>query len=222
MRLVNGQWRYSDAAIVDADFKGPGPDLKPSGSPIKTHDVTPKAGAADFDVRTGKRFEPAALEARRSGGKLSFNWYRTSVTIPDRVGTFATAGSTVVFEIVVDDYAEVWVEGRLPRVLGQTGGAVIKGFNAPNRVVLTTDARPSQTIQLAVFGVNGPLADPPSNFIWVRSATLDFFMPGATTGPATAAQVTRLDPAIDAIVPPGVVSVKWWKSVSASSSGAAH
>ena len=44
IRLVNGQWRYSDTAIIDADFNAPGPDLKPSGQPIKTYDLTPKAG----------------------------------------------------------------------------------------------------------------------------------------------------------------------------------
>ena len=69
------------------------------------------------------------------------------------------AGSTVVFELVIDDYAEVWVDGRLPLVLGETGGQLIKGFNAPNRVVLTRDARPGQRIQLAIFGVNGPISD---------------------------------------------------------------
>lgn len=208
VRLVNGQWRYSDAAIVDAGFKAPGPDHKPSGSPIRTHDITPRAGAMNFDDSRWQVIAPEALEARRSTGKLAFNWYRTSITIPERVGAFPTAGSTVVFEIVVDDYAEVWVDGRLPRVLGQTGGALIKGFNAPNRVVLTTDAQPGQTIQLAIFGVNGPLADPPPNFIWVRSATLDFFTPGATTGTATPAQVTRRDASIDAIVPPGATIEK--------------
>jgi gluconolactonase len=202
VRLVKGQWRYSDTAIIEADFNAPGPDLKPSGRPIKTYDFTPKAGAADFDDSGWQAIEPAALETRRSTGKLCFNWYRTAVTIPQRVGTFSTAGSTVVLEIVVDDYAEVWVDGHLPRVLGQTGGALIKGFNAPNRVVLTTDAQPGQTIHLAIFGVNGPLADPPSNFIWVRSATLDFFKPGATTGSPTPTQVIRRDPSLDAIVPP--------------------
>jgi gluconolactonase len=203
VRLVKGQWRYSDTAIIEADFNAPGLDLKPSGGPIKTYDFTPKAGAADFDDSAWQAIEPAALETRRSTGRLCFNWYRTTVTIPDRVGTFSTHGSTVVFEIVVDDYAEVWVDGKLPRLLGQTGGALIKGFNAPNRVVLTTNAQPGQTIQLAIFGINGPLADPPSNFIWVRSATLDFFPPGAMTGSTTPAQVTRLDPALDAIVPSG-------------------
>jgi gluconolactonase len=198
--LVNAAWRYSDAVIVDAEFKTPGPDLRPSGTSIRTRDLVPKAGAAGFDDSRWPVIDPAALEARRSNGKLSFNWYRTAVTIPDRVAGFDTAGSTIVFEIVVDDYAEVWVDGKLPRVLGQTGGGLIKGFNAPNRVVLTANGRPGQTFQLAVLGANGPLADPPSNFIWVRSATLDFYKAGATRGSMTAARVTRVDPAIDAIV----------------------
>jgi gluconolactonase len=201
VRLVHGQWRYSDTTIVETGFNAPGPDLKPSGKPITTYDVSPRAGAADFDDSRWQTIDPAALEARRSTGKLSFNWYRTSVTIPERVGAFSTAGAAVVFEIVVDDYAEVWVDGKLPRVLGQTGGALIKGFNAPNRIVLTNSAQPGQTIQLAIFGINGPIADPPSNFIWVRSATLEFYKAGATAGPMTPARVTRLDPALDAIVP---------------------
>jgi gluconolactonase len=208
VRAVNGQWRYSDTSIVEADFNGPGPDLKPSGKAVRTHDYAPKAGAADFDDSKWEILDPAALEARRSTGKLCFNWYRTSVTIPARVGGFETSGSTIVFEIVVDDYAEVWVDGKLPRVLGQTGGALVKGFNAPNRVVLTTDGRPGQTFQLAIFGANGPLSDLPSNFIWVRSATLDFFKPGATSGSQAVAQVRRLDPAIDAIVPKGTTIEK--------------
>jgi gluconolactonase len=201
VRLVKGQWRYSDTAIVEATNNAPGADLKPSGRPIQAFDVAPKAGGANFDDSAWQAIEPEALAARRSNGRLSFNWYRTSITIPERIGTVLTAGSTLVFEVVVDDYAEVWVDGNLPRVLGQSGGPLIKGFNAPNRVVLTTDARPGQTIQVAVFGVNGPLGDPPSNFIWVRSATLEFFNPGATTGSTTPARVTRLDPALDAIVP---------------------
>jgi gluconolactonase len=199
--LVRGEWRYSDTTIIQTDFHAPGPDLKPSGRPIKAYDYTPKAGAADFDDSEWETLDPAALESRRSSGKLSFSWYRTRITIPERVGSFGTTGATVVLEIVVDDYAEVWVDGKLPRTLGQTGGALVKGFNAPNRVVLTDDARPGQIIQLAIFGANGPLSDLPPNFIWVRSATLDFYRPGARSGIETAARVMRLDPALDAIVP---------------------
>jgi hypothetical protein len=56
----------------------------------------------------------------------------------------------------------------LPLVLGQIGGAVIKSFNAPNRVVLGRDVRPGQQFRLAVFGMNGPLSNSSGNFIWVR------------------------------------------------------
>jgi gluconolactonase len=200
-RLVQAQWRYSDTRLVETEFNAAGPDLKPSGRPIRTFDYEPKAGAADFDDSKWEVLEPAALEGRRSTGKLCFNWYRTAITIPESIGGFRAAGATVVLEIVVDDYAEVWVDGQLPRVLGQSGGALVRGFNAPNRVVLTRDARPGQRIQLAIFAANGPLSDPPSNFIWVRSATLDFYGPGAVAGPTTAARVERADPALDAILP---------------------
>ena len=157
-----------------------------------------------------ERIAPEGLEARRSNGRLAFNWYRTKVTLPAKVGGFDVAGSTVVFELVVDDYAEMWVDGQLPLVLGQTGGQLVKGFNAPNRVVLTRDARPGQEIQLAVFGINGPVSNPPVNFIWVRSATLDFY-PAGRLGARRARRtrrIVRLDPRLDEIVPKGAAVEK--------------
>ena len=48
------------------------------------------------------------------------------------------------------------------------------GWNAPNRLVIGRDVRPGQRIQLAVFGINGPLSNPPTNFIWMRYARLRF------------------------------------------------
>ena len=92
----------------------------------------------------GSHRAPTTLDQRRSTAKVCFNWYRINVTIPEKVGNFSTAGSTVAFEIVIDDYAEVWVDGKMPRILGQPGGPVIKGFNAPNRVILTRNAQPGQ------------------------------------------------------------------------------
>ena len=65
------------------------------------------------------------------------------MSIPERVGDLDPTGATVVFEVAIDDYAEVWVDGELPVALGDTGGQVVGGFNAPNRVVLTRDARPA-------------------------------------------------------------------------------
>lgn len=201
-RLVGATWRYSDARVIEVEHREPGPDLRPSGAPNRTNDITPHAGAADFDDSAWPAVAPASLETRRSHGRLAFNWYRTAVTLPTRVGGLDVAGATVVFELVVDDYAEIWVDGKLPVVLGQTGGQLIKGFNAPNRVVLTTDARPGQRFQLAIFGVNGPLSNPPVNFIWIRSATLDFYRPGQVPGARDAGgALVRLDPAAERIVP---------------------
>jgi gluconolactonase len=203
VRLVKGEWRYSDTKIVEVDHRAVGPDLKASGAPTRTYDIDPHAGAAAFDDRGWTVLDPPRLDARRSKGRLAFNWYRINVTIPERVAAFETAGSTVVFEVVVDDYAEVWVDGRLPQTLGQAGGPFVRGWNAPNRVVIARDARPGQRIQLAVFGMNGPISEPPPNFIWLRSATLDFYKPsGVGNAIATAGDVVRLDAAIDAIVAP--------------------
>jgi gluconolactonase len=198
--LVKAEWRYSDARIVEIDSKGPGPDLRASGKPIQTYDTMPKAGGADFDDSGWQVIDPATLEQRRATGRLCFNWYRTRVTIPSSVGRFDPTGATLVFEIVVDDYAEVWVNGKLSRVLGQSGSGLIRGFNAPNRVVLGRDVKPGQQFQLAVFGMNGPISDPPANFIWIRSATLDFYKAPESAGDSPA-EITRVDPELDAIVP---------------------
>ena len=122
VHAVAGAWRYSDTRITETEFRAPGPDLKPSGPPNRTYDYAPHAGAADFDDSGWTIVEPAALAARRSTGKLCFAWYRLNVTVPRRVGEFDPSGSTLVFETDVDDYAEVWVDGKLPRALGQSGG----------------------------------------------------------------------------------------------------
>ena len=202
VQLVKGEWRYSDTKIVEVDFKDPGADLKPSGAPNKTYDYTPHAGGAEFDDSKWSVLDPGHLDRRLSTGRICFNWYRINVTIPEKVANFSTAGSTAVFEIVIDDYAEVWVDGKLPRVLGQPGGQMIKGFNAPNRVILTRNARPGQKIQLAVFGINGPISYSPENFIWIRSATLEFYKsPQAVLSTDAGGRIERKDPALDAIVP---------------------
>jgi gluconolactonase len=202
VRLVQGQWRYSDVRFVEVEHHRPGPDLRPSGPPNRTFDIAPKASAADFDDSTWEALAPEQLEARKGNGRFSFNWYRIKVTLPEKVGNFSVSGATVVLEIVVDDYSEIWVNGQLPIVLGQTGGPLVKGFNAPNRVVLTRDARPGQQFQIAVFGMNAPVSNPPGNFIWVRSATLDFYKPGQVGATQQfPADVMRNDAALDAIVP---------------------
>ncbi len=206
VQLVNAQWRYSDTKIVEVDFKAAGADGQPTGAPNKTYDYVPHAGGADFDDSRWEVLDPATLNKRRGNGRISFNWYRINITIPDRVGNWNTAGSTVVFETSLDDYAEIWVNGELPRELGQSGGSVVGGWNATNRLVIGRNVKPQQKIQLAIFGINGPISNPPTNYIWMRFAKLHFFptgkLPFVVTPHEVNVEVERLDPAIDAIVPP--------------------
>jgi len=202
--LVRATWKFHEARIIPGTNRAPGPDLRASGAPVKTLDLEPRAGAVDVDERGWEPVDPPALEARRGPGKVSFGWYRLALTLPERIGPVPVAGSTVVFEVVVDDYAEIWVDGKLPAVLGQSGGGVVRGFNAPNRVVLSRDARPGQVFHLAVFAMNGPVSAVPTNFLWIRSATLDIHRnPPVSRLPAPQLTVERNDPELDAVVPPG-------------------
>ncbi|MGB7202411.1 MAG: hypothetical protein WBD16_09105, partial [Pyrinomonadaceae bacterium] len=118
VKAVNGQWRYSDTKIVEVDFRAAGADNQPTGVPVKTYDYTPKAGVADFDDSAWEAVAATDLVKRRGNGRISFNWYRINLTVPESVNGFGTAGSTVVFQTALDDYAEVWVNGEISRYLG--------------------------------------------------------------------------------------------------------
>jgi gluconolactonase len=203
VKLVSGQWRYRDAQIIQVGFREPGADRKASGASNRTYDIVPQVGDKNFEGSGWAAIAPETLDQRRCSGKLCFNWYRLNLTIPAKVGNFDPTGSTVVFETVVDDYAEVWVNEKLPLVLGQSGGALVRGFNAPNRVVVGRNVKPGQKIQLAIFGANGPLSRPPENFVWIRSATLDFYKPNVIgkLQDNAGGSIVRVDPALDTIVP---------------------
>ncbi len=206
VNLVQGQWRYSDTRIVETDFNAPGADKQPTGPAIKTYDYEPHAGAVDFDDSKWEAIDPTTLDTRRSTGRLCFNWYRINLTIPAEAGGVNLTGTTAVFETALDDYAEVWVDGELPRALGQSGGSVIKGWNAPNRLIASYSVQPGQKIHLAIFGINGPISNPPTNYIWMREAKLEFYKNGkapvALTPSEVNVEVIRNDPAIDQVVPP--------------------
>ena len=205
-RLMKAQWRYSDTKIIETDFPGPDAGGQPGGAPVRTYDYTPHAGGAGFDDSGWAAIAPAALAARRSTGRICFNWYRTQITIPPKIGDFDPAGATVWFQTAIDDYAEIWVDGELTRSIGQKGGSVVAGWNAPNRLVIGRNVKPGQKIQLAVFGINGPISNPPTNFIWVREAKLEFHRgergPVAIPVSEVNVEVVRKNSAMDAIVGP--------------------
>jgi hypothetical protein len=139
----------------------------------KTYDIEPKAGAADFDDSSWEVIPAATLPLYRSGGQLCFGWYRIRLTMPERVGGFATAGARAFLNVSADDYGEVWVNGRLPRTLRGPNPHLISGWNNTMRVPLSEAVKPGEQITVAVFVANGPLSDTPTNRLFIRAATLE-------------------------------------------------
>ena len=158
---VKGQWKYSDVKIVEVEGKAP------DGKPNKTYNIEPRAETAEFDDTKWESIEPETLKDRRSTGQVCFCWYRIKVTIPPEA-----EGKTVYFQTTVDDYGEIWVDGRLPRTPGKGGEAVVAGFNTPNRVELK-DPKAGKVYQIAVFGINGPISAAPSNWIFLGDTFLE-------------------------------------------------
>ena len=167
--VFGGQWRNMDAKIVE------GPPRPNAGSWKVSYDLQPKAGDANFDDSSWPVIEAKALNERRGGGGVFMTWYRITVTIPQRIGNLDTAGAVAVFHIIVDDYAEVLVNGQLPRAVGKPSGNMVVGFNLPNRVVLSEAVKPGERIQIAVLGINAPISLAPLNPVFVREARVEFY-----------------------------------------------
>jgi len=172
---VGVTWRWSDTRVVTVRDVAVGADLGPSGPPVRTLDILPHAQSPAYDDSDWEVLAAADTYRRLGGGRVSFLWYRFAITLPAAVDGVPVQGCTAVLEMTVDDYAEVWVDGELPRALGDVGGGVVAGFNAPSRVVLTRAAHAGQQFSVAVFAFNGPVSASPRNYVWVRTATLSLF-----------------------------------------------
>jgi hypothetical protein len=158
---VKGQWRYHDVRIVEVAGKNR------DGSPNRTYSYEPKAKGPGFDDSGWEILEPERVSSARGNGQICFCWYRIKVTLPPGV-----EGKSVFFQTTVDDYAEVWVDGQLPRKPGDVGGPIVAGFNVPNRLELK-NPHPGKAYQIAIFGINGPISDTPTNWIFLGPTFLE-------------------------------------------------
>lgn len=183
--LLTATWYVQPAHIENKEFYLPGPQkgggdamrLYPTGPAIQTQTLHPQMGAADFDAGF-KELKATELEGRQGTGLLSFTWYKIDLTIPPFVGKLNTAGTTAVFEIVVDDYSEIWVNGKQAVGFGQTGNGLVSGYNSRNRVTLTNNAKAGEKFVIHILGINGPIGKLPDNYIWIRNAVVDFYKEG--------------------------------------------
>lgn len=169
MAVLDAEWKNMDVRIVEVPAMEREVDSWPTA-----YDIDPHAGGSDYDDSHWPVITAEELATRRGGGRIFFTWYRTTLTIPETIGDFETAGSAVVLDLTVDDYGEVWVNGELPRAAGRPSPGAIQGFNMPNRLLLSEEVSPGDTFDIAVFGINGPISLTPLNTVWFRHARLEF------------------------------------------------
>jgi hypothetical protein len=164
-------WRGIEAKLVEC------PALADSMPEFKsTYDVEPHAEQVGFDDRAWPVIAADDLGGKRGGGMISFFWYRATLTIPNEAQGFATDGAKAVLRVNIDDYAEIWVNGELPRAAGRPSPSCIQGFNMPNRLVLGDQVvHPGEQYEIAVFAINGPISAAPANFLWFREAKVEFW-----------------------------------------------
>jgi len=164
------RWKAQEAKIIEC------PALSDAMPEFRTtYDIEPHAELIGFDDSAWVEVVATDLGARRGGGMVSFFWFRTVLTIPARIDRFDTDGAKVVLTVNVDDYAEVWVNGVLPRAAGRPSPAAIQGFNMPNRLVLRDTVAVGERFEIAVFAINGPISAAPANFLWFREAKVEFY-----------------------------------------------
>ena len=168
--IFRAQWKAMEAKIVEC------PALSDAMPEFKTtYDVEPYAGVSGFDDSEWPVIAATELGAKRGGGMVSFFWFRTMLTIPADAAGFDTAGAMTVLRVNVDDYAEVWVNGEMPRMAGRPSPGTIQGFNMPHRLVLSTAVTRGDRFTIAIFAINGPISAAPANFLWFREAKIEFF-----------------------------------------------
>jgi hypothetical protein len=162
--MIKGQWRRHVITVHAGKNK---------------NEIEPKAHSKFDDSSWEVVADPALMLKAWKGTddkfmyKFRMAWYRIQVTIPEQVDGKDVAGTAVWFKTTVDDYAEIWVNGKIDSNYGR---GAIAGFNTPNEVKLTDSAKPGETIQIAVLAINSPWGNPPQNWIFFRDPTaLRFF-----------------------------------------------
>jgi hypothetical protein len=144
------QWKTREAKIVE---RAPLPNHMPGYD--KAYDISPHAGEAGYDDASWPKIEPKDLGARRGGGYVSFLWFRANLTIPAKIGDFETAGAKAVLTAYVDDYAEVWINGQMPRRAGYPSRPRSRASTCPIGWCWPTRSGPATSFRSRCSGSTG-------------------------------------------------------------------
>jgi hypothetical protein len=151
---LKAQWRVAQGLVPGKPNEGLTAQLL--NSPARLPEYDDSAWEACSNIRQS-----------RSAG-FTFAWYRITVEVPEQIAGVPLAGSRILFETNVDNYGEIWVDGKIDRASG-----VITGINAQQRVEVSPKAEPEAKHVIACLVINGPLAEPRGG-VFMRYATLAF------------------------------------------------
>ena len=153
-RKVKAQWRIGPGLVPGQPNEG-----------LTAQLLAAPPRLADFDDSGWD----VCTDIRKSISKgFTFAWYRIAVELPEQVSGVALRDYRVFFETNVDNYGEIWIDGKLDRAAG-----VIVGINAQQRVEVNAKAQPGAKHVIACLVANGPLAEPRGG-VFMRYATLAF------------------------------------------------
>jgi len=155
-RKVKGQWRLGPGLVPGQPNEG-----------LTAQILETAARLAEYD---DSKWEICTNIRKSISTGFTFAWYRIAVELPEQVNGVSLRDYHVWFETNVDNYGEVWIDGKLDRATG-----AIVGLNASQRVDVSAKAQPGAKHVIAVLAVNGPLAAPRGG-IFLRYATLAFEM----------------------------------------------
>jgi len=153
-KKIKGQWRVGPGLVPGEPNEG-----------LKAQLLNTPARLPDYD---DSRWEVCTNIRQSLSVGFTFAWYRITLEIPGQVDGVALADSRVFFETNVDNYGEIWIDGKIDRA-----GGVIVGINAQQRVEVSAKAVPGAKHVIACLVANGPLAEP-RGCIFMRYATLAF------------------------------------------------
>ena len=151
---VKGQWRVGPGLVPGEPNEG-----------LVAQMLNTPARLAEYD---DSKWEVCKNIRQSLSSGFTFGWYRIAVVIPAEIDGVALTDSRIFFETNVDNYGEVWIDGKFDRTAG-----AITGINASQRVEVIDKAVPGKKHVIACLVANGPLAEPRGG-IYMLYATLAF------------------------------------------------
>jgi hypothetical protein len=153
-RKIKGKWRVGQGLVPGEANEG-----------LTAQLAACPARLADYD---DSNWEECTNIRKPLSRGFTFAWYRIPIEIPEEIDGVAVAGWRLLFETNIDDYGEIWIDGKIDRATG-----VIVGINAQQRVEVSVSVTPGARHVIACLAVNGPLAEPRAG-VYMRYATLAF------------------------------------------------